>query len=142
GIAFALFLLAGVVLLRLGAEFVPQLDEGSFATHMIRATSIGLNASLEMQKRGEKLLLTKFPEVAYTFSRIGTAEIATDPMGVNVADTYIMFQPERTWRKVDGRTISKDELAGLMSTELARHVPGEGHLFSQPIEMRFNEILE
>ena len=81
------------VFTRLGAEFVPQLDEGSFATHMIRTTSIGLDASIEMQKRGEKLLLEKFPEVAYIFTRIGTAEIATDPMGVNVADTYIMFKP-------------------------------------------------
>src|SRR6185503_10950609 len=142
GIAFALFLLAGVVLLRLGAEFVPQLDEGSFATHMIRATSIGLNASLEMQKRGEKVLLEKFPEVAYTFSRLGTSEVATDPMGVNVADTYIMFKPLDKWRKVDGKTITKDELASLMTEELGRHVPGEAHLFSQPIEMRFNEILE
>jgi cobalt-zinc-cadmium resistance protein CzcA len=95
-----------------------------------------------MQKRGEKLLLEKFPEVDYTFSRIGTAEIATDPMGVNVADTYIMFKPEKTWRKVNGKTISKDELAELMTEELGKHVPGEGHLFSQPIEMRFNEILE
>ncbi len=137
-----LFALAVFVFSRLGAEFVPQLDEGSFATHMIRTTSIGLDASVKMQKRGEKLLLEKFPEVAYTFSRIGTAEIATDPMGVNVADTYIMFQPEAQWRKVNGRTISKDELAGLMTEELGKHVPGEGHLFSQPIEMRFNEILE
>jgi cobalt-zinc-cadmium resistance protein CzcA len=95
-----------------------------------------------MQKRGEKLLLEKFPEVAYTFSRIGTAEIATDPMGVNVADTYIMFKPENTWRKINGRPITKDELANLMTRELGQHVPGEGHLFSQPIEMRFNEILE
>src|SRR5262249_50177301 len=73
---------------------------------------------------------------------IGTAEIATDPMGVNVADTYIMFKPGSTWRKVKGQTISKDELASLMTEELNKHVPGEGHLFSQPIEMRFNEILE
>jgi len=142
GVAVALFALAVVVFNRLGAEFVPQLDEGSFATHMIRTTSIGLDASIDMQKRGEKLLLEKFPEVAYTFSRIGTAEIATDPMGVNVADTYMMFKPQAQWRKIDGRTITKDELANLMTEELGKHVPGEGHLFSQPIEMRFNEILE
>lgn len=142
GAGVGLFSLAVLVFSRLGAEFVPQLDEGSFATHMIRTTSIGLDASIEMQKRGEKLLVEKFPEVAYTFSRIGTAEIATDPMGVNVADTYIMFKPESAWRKVNGKTISKDELANLMTEELGKHVPGEGHLFSQPIEMRFNEILE
>ncbi len=142
GAGVGLFALAAIVFGRLGAEFVPQLDEGSFATHMIRTTSIGLDASVEMQKRGETLLVEKFPEVAYTFSRIGTAEIATDPMGVNVADTYIMFKPFSAWRKVNGKIISKDELANLMTEELGKHVPGEGHLFSQPIEMRFNEILE
>ena len=127
---------------KLGAEFVPQLDEGSFATHMIRTTSIGLDASVDMQERAEKVLLEEFPEVAYTFSRIGTAEIATDPMGVNVADCYIFFSPESSWRKVDGRTITKDELADLMSKRLSVRVPGQAYLFSQPIEMRFNEILE
>ncbi len=142
GAAVALFLLAVVVFNRLGAEFVPQLDEGSFATHMIRTTSIGIDASVDMQKRGEKLLLEKFPEVAYTFSRLGTAEIASDPMGVNVADTYIMFSPPDKWRQVDGKPIGKEALASLMTEELGKHLPGEGHLFSQPIEMRFNEILE
>ncbi|MCL4787889.1 MAG: CusA/CzcA family heavy metal efflux RND transporter [Verrucomicrobia bacterium] len=142
GGAVALLALAVFVFSRLGAEFVPQLDEGSFATHMIRTTSIGIDASVEMQKRGEKLLLEKFPEVAYTFSRLGTAEVATDPMGVNVADTYIMFNPIEKWRKVDGKPISKEALANLMTEELGKHIPGEGHLFSQPIEMRFNEILE
>jgi cobalt-zinc-cadmium resistance protein CzcA len=142
GGAVALLALAVFVFSRLGAEFVPQLDEGSFATHMIRTTSIGIDASVEMQKRGEKLLLEKFPEVAYTFSRLGTAEIASDPMGVNVADTYIMFTPPDKWRKVDGKPIGKEALAALMTGELGKHIPGEGHLFSQPIEMRFNEILE
>jgi cobalt-zinc-cadmium resistance protein CzcA len=142
GGAVALLALAVFVFSRLGAEFVPQLDEGSFATHMIRTTSIGLDASVEMQKRGEKLLLEKFPEVAYTFSRLGTAEIASDPMGVHVADTYIMFTPAEKWRKVSGKPINKEELAALMTEELGKHVPGQGHLFSQPIEMRFNEILE
>ena len=142
GIALVLFAISILVFTRLGAEFVPQLDEGSFATHMIRTTSIGLDASIEMQKRGEKLLVEKFPEVIYTFSRIGTAEVATDPMGVNVADTYIMLKPPEQWRKVNGATISKEVLANLMTEQLGKHVPGEGHLFSQPIEMRFNEILE
>lgn len=140
--AIALFALAAVVFGRLGAEFVPQLDEGSFATHMIRATSISLDASIEMQKRGERVLLEEFPEVILTFSRIGTSEVATDPMGVNVADTYIILKPPGEWRKIDGVSITRDELAKLMTQELEKHVPGEAHLFSQPIEMRFNEILE
>ncbi len=142
GASAALFVLAALSFNRLGAEFVPQLDEGSFATHMIRTTSIGIDASIDMQKRGEKMLLEKFPEVDYVFSRLGTAEVATDPMGVNVADTYIMFKPRDQWRKINGRRMTKDELANLMTEELAKHVPGEAHLFSQPIEMRFNEILE
>ncbi len=142
GAAVVLLAVAVFVFSRLGAEFVPQLDEGSFATHMIRTTSIGIDASTEMQKRGEKMLLEKFPEIMYTFSRLGTAEVATDPMGVNVADTYLMLKPPGQWRKVDGKPIAKEALANLMTEELAKHVPGEGHLFSQPIEMRFNEILE
>ncbi len=142
GAAVALLALAAFIFSKLGAEFVPQLDEGSFATHMIRTTSIGIDASVDMQKRGEKVLLEKFPEVDYVFSRLGTAEIASDPMGVNVADTYIMFKPLDHWRKVDGKPISKEALAAVMAEELGKHVPGEGHLFSQPIEMRFNEILE
>jgi len=140
--AVLLLALAALVFTRLGAEFVPQLDEGSFATHMIRTTSIGIDASIDMQKRGEKVLLEKFPEVDYVFCRLGTSEVATDPMGVNVADTYIMFKPLDQWRKVDGKIITKDQLANLMTEELGKHVPGEAHLFSQPIEMRFNEILE
>ncbi|MDP3920375.1 MAG: CusA/CzcA family heavy metal efflux RND transporter [Candidatus Omnitrophota bacterium] len=142
GGGIGLFALAVIVFNNLGAEFVPQLDEGSFATHMIRTTSIGINASIDMQKRGEKMLLEKFPEVDYIFSRLGTAEVATDPMGVNVADTYIMFKPHKQWRKIKWRRITKDELANLMTKELGTYVPGEAHLFSQPIEMRFNEILE
>jgi len=130
GAAVALLALAALVFSRLGAEFVPQLDEGSFATHMIRTTSIGIDASVDMQKRGEKVLLEKFPEVDYVFSRLGTAEIASDPMGVNVADTYIMFKPLDQWRKVDGKPINKEALAALMTEELGKHVPGEGHLFS------------
>lgn len=140
--AVALLGLAAFAYSHLGAEFVPQLDEGSFAVHFIRATSIGIDASLGMQKRGEKVILEKFPEVAYTFSRLGTAEIATDPMGLNVADTYMMLKPRQEWRRINGRTISKDELADEMTRELGLHVPGEAHLFSQPIEMRFNEIME
>jgi heavy metal efflux system protein len=140
--AVALFVLALLIFGRLGAEFVPQLDEGSFATHMIRTTSIGLDASIAMQQRAEKALKEKFPGVAYTFSRIGTAEVATDPMGVNVADTYIFYKPLDEWPKIDGKDVTKDELANQMSAELGIQVPGQAYLFSQPIEMRFNEILE
>jgi heavy metal efflux system protein len=142
GGAVLLFAIALLVFGRLGAEFVPQLDEGSFATHMIRTTSIGLDASIAMQERAEQVLKKEFPGVAYTFSRIGTAEVATDPMGVNVADTYIFYKPLEDWPKINGKALTKDELANRMSAELGVQVPGQAYLFSQPIEMRFNEILE
>ncbi|MES2309137.1 MAG: CusA/CzcA family heavy metal efflux RND transporter [Verrucomicrobiota bacterium] len=138
GASIGFFVLAVIVFLRLGAEFVPQLDEGSYAAHMIRTTSIGLDASIQMQEKAEKVLLEKFPEVTSTFSRIGTAEVATDPMGVNVADTYIFYKPQKEWTSAE----TKDELARKMSSEMSLQVPGQAYLFSQPIEMRFNEILE
>lgn len=137
-IAVALFLISIFIFKQLGAEFVPQLDEGSYATHMIRTTSIGLDASIAMQEKAEKVLKEKFPEVTYTFSRIGTAEVATDPMGVNVADCYIFYKPTSEWTSAK----TKDELANKMTEELNVQVPGQAYLFSQPIEMRFNEILE
>ncbi|EIQ00091.1 heavy metal efflux pump, cobalt-zinc-cadmium [Opitutaceae bacterium TAV1] len=126
---------------RLGAEFIPQLDEGSLAAQMIRTTSIGLTPSMEMQKAAERVMLEKFPEVTHTFSRVGTSEVATDPMGVNVGDSYILMKPPSEWRKVDGRTVTKEELTNLMSEELATRFPGQSYLFSQPIQLRFNELL-
>ncbi len=132
---------AAAVFPRLGAEFIPQLDEGSLAVQMIRPTSIGLGASTEMQLAAERLLLRKFPEIAHTFARVGTSEVATDPMGVNVGDSYLMLKPPAGWREVDGRRITKDELTELMARELAVHFPGQSQLFSQPIELRFNELL-
>lgn len=138
----ALFAASLGVFWGIGAEFAPQLDEGSFATHMIRTTSSGLDASLELQKKAEKVLLERFPEIDRTFSRIGTPEVATDPMGVNVSDTYIFFTPREKWRKINGRRATKDDLAELMIQDLNIHVPGQAYLFSQPIEMRFNELLE
>ncbi len=142
-LAVGLFALSVMVFNRLGAEFVPQLDEGSFATHMIRTTSIGLDASIAMQEPAEKLLREKFPQITHTFSRIGTAEVATDPMGVNVSDTYIFYRPLEEWPKDEhGHTPTKDEIANRMAAELGKRLPAQAYLFSQPIEMRFNEILE
>ncbi|MBS0631262.1 MAG: efflux RND transporter permease subunit [Verrucomicrobia bacterium] len=140
-IAVGIFALSLWVFTHLGAEFIPQLDEGSLAAQMIRTTSIGLTPSVEMQASAEKLLLEKFPEVTHTFARIGTSEVATDPMGVNVGDSYVMLRPPAEWRKVDGRPITKDELTTLMTKELSLHFPAQSYLFSQPIELRFNELL-
>jgi heavy metal efflux system protein len=139
--AVAIFALSLLVFSKLGAEFIPQLDEGDLAAQMIRTTSIGLGPSLELQTAAEKLMLEKFPEVTHTFARVGTSEVATDPMGVNVGDSYILLKPKDQWRQIDGRPITKDELTNLMSKELATHFPGQSYLFSQPIELRFNELL-
>lgn len=140
--AVGLFALSVFVFSRLGAEFVPELDEGTFLIQMVRTTSIGLDAAVDMQKKTERVLLSDFPEVARTYSRIGTAEVATDPMGVNVADTYVFFTSQEKWRKVNGHTITKQELANVMSEVLSKKVPGQAALFLQPIKMRFNELLE
>jgi cobalt-zinc-cadmium resistance protein CzcA len=139
--ALAMFAGAGWLFTKLGAEFIPQLDEGSISIQMIRGTSIGLDASSELQRRSEKLILEKFPEVTHLFSRIGTAEIATDPMGPNVADTYVSLKPRDEWRKSDGATITKDKLVELMQQELETNIPGQTYLFTQPIQLRFNEIM-
>ncbi|MGV3772129.1 MAG: efflux RND transporter permease subunit [Verrucomicrobiales bacterium] len=136
-------LLAGSLWLftRMGSEFIPQLDEGSITLQMIRSSSAGLEASVDMQIKSEKILMKEFPEIETLFSRIGTAEIALDPMGPNVADTYIMLKDPSTWRKEQGRTIAKNELAEKMRLTLERQVPGQAYLVSQPIQMRFNEIM-
>ena len=139
--AVVIFALSLWVFSKLGAEFIPQLDEGDLAAQMIRTTSIGLTPSLELQTAAEKLLLEKFPEVSHTFARIGTSEVATDPMGVNVGDAYILLKPKSEWRRLDGRPITKDALTDLMAASLATHFPGQSQLFSQPIELRFNELL-
>ncbi|MDF9826043.1 cobalt-zinc-cadmium resistance protein CzcA [Ereboglobus sp. PH5-10] len=175
--SIALFALAAHTFKNLGAEFIPQLDEGSFATHMIRTTSIGLDASVAMQEKTEQIIHQQFPGITTTFSRIGTQEVATDPMGVNVADTYIFFKPFDQWPAGSSGTgdspvgssdmadpamrsahkhpehgrvahathpvpTSKSDLAAQLTAALETAIPGQAYLFSQPIQMRFNEILE
>jgi len=126
---------------RLGAEFIPQLDEGSITLQFIRSSSAGLEASVDMQKKSEQVLKAEFPEIKELFARIGTAEIALDPMGPNVADTYVMLHPREKWRMLDGKRATKEQLAELMRASLTQKVPGQAYLISQPIQMRFNEIM-
>lgn len=126
---------------RLGSEFIPQLDEGDFSFQFIRSSSAGLSSSLDLQKQSEAIIRRDFLEVKEMFSRIGTAEIATDPMGPNVADTYLMLTPRDQWRKEDGQPISKEHLGELMRKALLDQVPGQNILVTQPIQMRFNEIM-
>ncbi|RBP38592.1 cobalt-zinc-cadmium resistance protein CzcA [Roseimicrobium gellanilyticum] len=150
GLRFRLLVVLPMVLLfcssiwlftKMGAEFIPQLDEGDFAFQLIRSSSAGLSASLELQKQSEAVIRKEFPEVKEIFSRIGTAEVATDPMNPNVADTYIMLKPREQWRQKNGKPISKEELGALMRKALLDQVPGQNILVTQPIQMRFNEIM-
>lgn len=138
---FALFGLSLVVFSRLGSEFIPQLDEGDFTLQLIRSSSAGLSSSVELQKQSEAILRRDFPEIRDVFSRIGTAELASDPMGPNVSDTYIMLRPREAWRMVDGERITKEALGDLMRKRMLDQVPGQNVLVSQPIQMRFNEIM-
>lgn len=121
-----------------GAEFLPQLSEGSFAFHMIRPVNVSLTQSVAYQKKADKLIQDSFSEVSHVFSRIGTSEIATDPMGVNVSDTYIMLKSKSDWPNKK----SYQELVEEIVKKLEREIPGQNYLASQPIQMRFNELLE
>jgi cobalt-zinc-cadmium resistance protein CzcA len=126
---------------KLGAEFIPQLDEGDFAFQLIRSSSVSLSSSVELQKQSEAVIRKEFPEVKEIFSRIGTAEIATDPMNPNVADTYLMLKPPGEWREVEGKQITKEQLGAMIRKTLLDRVPGQNVLVTQPIQMRFNEIM-
>lgn len=135
-------LLTGIfVFLRMGAEFIPKLYEGSIAIQFVRPVNINLTQSIELQKLSERKI-KEFPEVELVFARIGTAEIATDPMGVNLADTFIMLKPEDQWPEINGKKRNKDELRKAIAAELQKTIPGQRILMTQPIEMRFNELLE
>jgi len=137
----ALFAWSVVLFNRLGAEFIPKLDEGDGILQLVKAQSAGLQTSIEIQKQSERVLISEFPEIHVIFSRMGAAEIATDPMDPGDADTYVMLKPRETWRKVDGKPITKEKLFELMQQTLARKVPGQAALINQPIQMRFDEIM-
>ena len=121
---------------RLGSEFMPSLDEGDVALHALRIPGTSLSQSLEMQAVLEARLKA-FPEVDKVFSKIGTAEIATDPMPPSVADTYVMLKPRNEWP--DPR---KPKVEFVRELEVAvKAVPGNNYEFTQPIQMRFNELI-
>jgi cobalt-zinc-cadmium resistance protein CzcA len=140
--AVALLAVAVVVFKNLGAEFVPKLDEGSFTALVTRSNTASLDTSLKMQERTEEVLLAEVPEVTAVFSRLGTPEVATDPMPVGAADLFISYKPRSEWRKVNGRRMTKDELAKNILEVIEEKVPGQEMVMSQPIEMRFNELME
>ncbi len=135
--AICLLVVTGILTTKLGSEFAPQLGEGDFAVQQLRSPSIGLEESLRMQENTEKLLLKNFPEIKAVFARTGTAEVATDVMPPNISDGYIMLKPHEKWPNPKE---SIDELRSRMESYLAT-IPGNNSEFSQPIELRFNELI-
>jgi len=136
GGALALVAVSLLVATRLGSEFIPSLDEGDLAMQAIRIPGTGLEQSVKMQVAVEERLV-QVPEVERVFSRVGTAEVATDPMPPNVADSYLMVKPRGQWpdpRKP--RDVLIDEIEAAVAT-----LPGNNYEFSQPIEMRTNELI-
>lgn len=134
-------IIGGILFGTRGAEFLPQLSEGSYAFHMIRPVNISLDQSIAFQLKADRVI-KEFPEVEHVFSRIGTSEVATDPMGVNISDTYIMLKDRSLWPKhAEGRH-NFETLVQSIIKKLEREIPGQNYLASQPIQMRFNELLE
>jgi heavy metal efflux system protein len=134
--AIALMMLTGAMATRLGSEFLPSLDEGDLLVHALRIPGTSLTTAIEMQHTLERKFMT-YPEVDYVFSKIGTAEIATDPMPPSVADTYVMLKPRSQWPD-SGRP--KANLVEQLQKDLPM-VPGNNYEFIQPIQMRFNELI-
>ena len=142
GVAISSVIIGIALFMTRGAEFLPQLSEGSFAFHMIRPVNSSITQSVEYQTKADQIIKENFPEVDDVFSRIGTSEVATDPMGVNVSDTYIMLKPREQWSHNGLFKKTYQELVSEIVAKLEKHVPGQNYLASQPIQMRFNELLE
>lgn len=137
-VSFAAVLVAGCIWLAttLGSEFIPQLNEGDIALHAMRIPGTGLEQAIEMQEILEQRIKS-FPEVDKVFARIGTAEVATDPMPPNVADNFVILKPRSEW---PDPSKTKNELVTEMETSLGQ-LPGNNYEFTQPIQMRFNELI-
>lgn len=134
--AVLLVLISGFVGSRMGGEFIPSLDEGDIALHAIRIPGTSLSQSVEMQMLLERVL-KDIPEVKEVFSKVGTSEIASDPMPPNVADTFVMLKPRKEW---PDPSRSKADLVAAIEKRVAE-VPGNNYEFTQPIQMRFNELI-
>jgi len=134
----ASLLIAGIVLFsRLGSEFVPRLSEGTIVINLIRLAGVSLEQSVDYGTRVEQILLEKFPaEIQDIWTRTGTAELATDPMGLELSDVFITLKPRSYWKKAK----DQGDLVAKMDAELA-DLPGMNMVFTQPIEMRVNEMI-
>jgi len=135
--AAALLAVGIIVFLLLGAEFVPRLSEGTIAINVVRLAGVSLEQSVDYGSRIEKILLEKFPdEIEHIWTRTGTAELATDPMGLELSDVFVTLTHRGRWKKAKNQA----ELVAAMDQELA-DLPGANRIFTQPIEMRVNEMI-
>jgi cobalt-zinc-cadmium resistance protein CzcA len=132
--AFGIILISAVFYSRMGSNFMPALNEGDLVVNLTRAADISIDESVAMQKRSDKIL-SEFPEVDLVFSRFGTPETATDPMGIHLSDTFVIL-------KKYGKHRNKEDLYQAMKAALEQKTPAQEVNENQPIEMRFNEILE
>jgi cobalt-zinc-cadmium resistance protein CzcA len=135
-VSLALFGMSWFTFSRLGGEFIPTLEEGDFALHQILPPGSSLNQSIEVSKKIQTVLLETFPEVETIVSKIGTSEIPTDPMPIEVGDIMVRMRPKKEW--VSAKT--KEEMFEKMEEALAV-IPGVQYEFTQPIQMRFNELI-
>ena len=137
GFSIALFVVSLFIFSKLGGEFIPELNEGDFAVEMILHTNASLSQSIKMNDKAQKLILKKYPdEVTQIVSRIGASEIPTDPMGVNACDLIILLKEPSEWKKAE----TMEELSEKMNETLSV-LPGINFEFTQPIQMRFNELI-
>ncbi|MDM9630131.1 CusA/CzcA family heavy metal efflux RND transporter [Robiginitalea aurantiaca] len=136
GMAAVLLVSAGFIFARMGGEFIPTLDEGDFVIQPVLKTGTSLSKTIETTTQIENILIAEFPEVDQVVTRIGAAEVPTDPMSMEESDVIITLKPKKEWVSAD----SKDELAGKFK-EALEVIPGMEVEFTQPIEMRFNELI-
>jgi len=136
GIAVVFLIISLLTFTRLGGEFIPKLDEGDLAYQIVRLPGISLTESINIGTRIEKILIEKFPEVKTVVTKTGAPELATDPMGPEFSDVIVILKPKDEWTTAE----TKEELIEKIQRELSI-VPGVGLSFTQPIELRFNELI-
>ncbi|WP_127844266.1 CusA/CzcA family heavy metal efflux RND transporter [Psychroflexus aestuariivivens] len=139
GAAAILLVIAGFIFSRMGGEFVPQLDEGDIAMQALIRPGSSLTESIEVSKKIENILLENFPEIKTVTARIGVADIPTDPMPMDIADMYLILEKDKDkWTTAE----TKEELIAQIKEKLNKELTGVNLVFTQPVELRFNELLE
>lgn len=134
--ALLMLVSSGYIFSTLGGEFIPKLDEGDVAFHAILKPGSSLSETKKITTRVEQLILANIPEVAHVICRIGVADVPTDPMPMDIADCFAILKPKNEWRT----GVTKESLVNEMKAQVSK-VPGVNYEFTQPIEMRFNELI-